>query len=327
MPQVQASNSSSSVPAAPGSATNTSASSAIRALRSCIESTTSRRGRPGCASSSSTRCWGMTPTTSPPAASAASATTPISPTLPAAVDDADAGPGQFGGEVGGRHAMGRRTVVGPGEDGDAHVSRSCQRAVADLFPGRLCSAYRAKQSTSIRRTTSARERHPAAGAGSLCSWCLRPTAGRSAPSVTGTGAERAPPASSCTATGPTAARCCSSTAPGGRTTAAPGARRAERCTRASRPTRARCARSARSWGCCRTTSSWVRSRSTTTAAGRTRRCSAGRLGAIEAADLRLDGESDGAAWLPLAGLTEVDLHPGLAASLGRLRPLLEITYQ
>ena len=48
---------------------------------------------------------------------------------------------------------------------------------------------------------------------------------------------------------------------------------------------------------------------------------------IEAGDLRLDGESDGAAWLPLAGLTEVELHPGLAASLGRLRPLLKTTCQ
>jgi 8-oxo-dGTP pyrophosphatase MutT (NUDIX family) len=43
---------------------------------------------------------------------------------------------------------------------------------------------------------------------------------------------------------------------------------------------------------------------------------------IDAADLRLDGESDGAAWLPLAALDEVELHPGLAASLSRLRPLL-----
>ena len=43
---------------------------------------------------------------------------------------------------------------------------------------------------------------------------------------------------------------------------------------------------------------------------------------IDVGDLRLDGESDGAAWLPLAGLDEVDLHPGLAASLSRLRPLL-----
>jgi 8-oxo-dGTP pyrophosphatase MutT (NUDIX family) len=43
---------------------------------------------------------------------------------------------------------------------------------------------------------------------------------------------------------------------------------------------------------------------------------------IDAADLRLDGESDGAAWLPLALLDEVELHPGLAASLSRLRPLL-----
>src|SRR4051794_8496995 len=82
IPHVQASNSSSRVPAAPGSATNASASSPIRALRSCIVCTTSIRGSPGCASSSSTRCCGITPTTSPPAASAASATTPISPTCP-----------------------------------------------------------------------------------------------------------------------------------------------------------------------------------------------------------------------------------------------------
>ena len=44
---------------------------------------------------------------------------------------------------------------------------------------------------------------------------------------------------------------------------------------------------------------------------------------IEAADLKLDGESTGVAWLPLAGLAGVDLHPGLAASLSRLRPLVE----
>lgn len=44
---------------------------------------------------------------------------------------------------------------------------------------------------------------------------------------------------------------------------------------------------------------------------------------IEAGDLRLDGESDGAAWLPLAGLSSVPLHPGLAASLDRLRLLVE----
>jgi 8-oxo-dGTP pyrophosphatase MutT (NUDIX family) len=43
---------------------------------------------------------------------------------------------------------------------------------------------------------------------------------------------------------------------------------------------------------------------------------------IEAADLRLDGESAGVAWIPLAGLHEVELHPGLAASLSRLRSLL-----
>ena len=43
---------------------------------------------------------------------------------------------------------------------------------------------------------------------------------------------------------------------------------------------------------------------------------------IEAADLRLDGESTAVAWLPLAALDEVPLHPGLAGSLARLRPLL-----
>jgi 8-oxo-dGTP pyrophosphatase MutT (NUDIX family) len=43
---------------------------------------------------------------------------------------------------------------------------------------------------------------------------------------------------------------------------------------------------------------------------------------IDTADLRLDGESDGVAWLPLADLDAVDLHPGLAASLSRLLPLL-----
>ena len=43
---------------------------------------------------------------------------------------------------------------------------------------------------------------------------------------------------------------------------------------------------------------------------------------IEASDLRLDGESVGVAWIALAALDEVALHPGLAGSLARLRPLL-----
>jgi 8-oxo-dGTP pyrophosphatase MutT (NUDIX family) len=43
---------------------------------------------------------------------------------------------------------------------------------------------------------------------------------------------------------------------------------------------------------------------------------------IEPGDLRLDGESEGAAWIPLAELERVPLHPGLAASLDRLLPLL-----
>jgi 8-oxo-dGTP pyrophosphatase MutT (NUDIX family) len=43
---------------------------------------------------------------------------------------------------------------------------------------------------------------------------------------------------------------------------------------------------------------------------------------IEAAELKLDGESVGVAWIPLAAIDEVPLHPGLAGSLARLRPLL-----
>ena len=44
---------------------------------------------------------------------------------------------------------------------------------------------------------------------------------------------------------------------------------------------------------------------------------------IEPSDLRLDGESTGAAWLPVDGLDTVPLHPGLASSLDRLRSLLD----
>jgi 8-oxo-dGTP pyrophosphatase MutT (NUDIX family) len=43
---------------------------------------------------------------------------------------------------------------------------------------------------------------------------------------------------------------------------------------------------------------------------------------LEPADLRLDGESTGVAWIALRRLAEVPLHPGLAASLSRLEPLL-----
>ena len=43
---------------------------------------------------------------------------------------------------------------------------------------------------------------------------------------------------------------------------------------------------------------------------------------IEAADLRLDGESTGVAWIALGALDDVPLHPGLAGSLARLLPLL-----
>ena len=44
---------------------------------------------------------------------------------------------------------------------------------------------------------------------------------------------------------------------------------------------------------------------------------------LEPADLRLNGESEGAAWFRVAELDQVALHPGLAASLGQLRPLLD----
>jgi 8-oxo-dGTP pyrophosphatase MutT (NUDIX family) len=43
---------------------------------------------------------------------------------------------------------------------------------------------------------------------------------------------------------------------------------------------------------------------------------------LEPADLRLNGESEGAAWFPVGDLRRVPLHPGLAASLDRLLPLL-----
>lgn len=45
--------------------------------------------------------------------------------------------------------------------------------------------------------------------------------------------------------------------------------------------------------------------------------------ALEPGDLRLNGESEAAAWFLVAELGEVPLHPGLAASLDRLRPLLD----
>jgi 8-oxo-dGTP diphosphatase len=44
---------------------------------------------------------------------------------------------------------------------------------------------------------------------------------------------------------------------------------------------------------------------------------------IEPGDLRLNGESEAAAWIPVTALADVPLHPGLAASLDRLRPLLD----
>ena len=46
------------------------------------------------------------------------------------------------------------------------------------------------------------------------------------------------------------------------------------------------------------------------------------VGDLDPSRLRLDGESTGVAWVPLAGLHQVTLHPGLAGSMDRLRPLL-----
>ncbi len=43
---------------------------------------------------------------------------------------------------------------------------------------------------------------------------------------------------------------------------------------------------------------------------------------IEPADLRLDGESDGVAWVALDDLVSLPLHPGFEASLYRLHDLL-----
>jgi len=44
---------------------------------------------------------------------------------------------------------------------------------------------------------------------------------------------------------------------------------------------------------------------------------------LEPADLRLDGESNGVAWVPIRRFGDVPLHPGLAASLPRLQVLLD----
>ena len=46
------------------------------------------------------------------------------------------------------------------------------------------------------------------------------------------------------------------------------------------------------------------------------------LRSIEPGDLRLDGESDGVAWIALGDLVSVPLHPGFEASLYRLHDLL-----
>ena len=54
------------------------------------------------------------------------------PDVAAAVDDADAGLGQVGGEGRGRRAVGRRAVVRPGEDGDAHACSAAVVAVDRL---------------------------------------------------------------------------------------------------------------------------------------------------------------------------------------------------
>ena len=120
--------------------------------------------------------------------------------------------------------------------------------------------------------------HPSPPGGSLGRCSPPPTAGPPARSATGTGAGPVRPGSSCTAPVPAVPRSCCSTARSGPTTAAPGAPREVRCTPANPRTSGRCARCGRSSASARTTSSWGRSRSTTTAAGRTRPCWRGRLG-------------------------------------------------
>jgi hypothetical protein len=46
------------------------------------------------------------------------------------------------------------------------------------------------------------------------------------------------------------------------------------------------------------------------------------LRSIEPGDLRLDGESEGVAWVALGDLVSLPLHPGFEASLYRLHDLL-----
>jgi hypothetical protein len=46
------------------------------------------------------------------------------------------------------------------------------------------------------------------------------------------------------------------------------------------------------------------------------------VGDLDPSRLRLDGESTGVAWVALAALHQVTLHPGLAGSMDRLRTLL-----
>ena len=85
------------------------------------------------------------------------------PDVTAAVDDADAGAGQAGGEGRGGRAVGRRPGLGPGEDGDAHAPTLRRPS------GEVSCAFSLR-----RRGRPARRRRPA---------CRRPRARRSTESM------------------------------------------------------------------------------------------------------------------------------------------------
>ena len=132
MPQVQASNSSSRVPAAPGSATKASASSAIRALRSCIDLHDLEPGQAGVRHLVVHQVLRDDADDLAAGGQRGVGDDAHQPDVPAAVDDADAGRRPGRGEVGRRLGVGRRAGVGPGEDGDAHGRSAAVVAVDRL---------------------------------------------------------------------------------------------------------------------------------------------------------------------------------------------------
>ena len=151
---------------------------------------------------------------------------------------------------------------------------------------------------------------PCAGPGSLGACSPRPTAGRPAPWATGTGAGRAPPGCCCTATARRVPRCCCSTGPSwshhGGTWGTPGGALHE-----GEPADVGALREVREELGLRPDDVVLGAQSVDDHGGwSTRPCWPARPGRSSAADLRLDGESDGAAWLPLAGLDRGRPAPG-----------------